>query len=198
MPRKPDPTRRRLELELDEDLIEAIGQSIAGQVAKAQRVAVRAALELDREDKDDKRTGALAIQRALAQAGRLAEFSEVLLAAWVDAGGKAPTVAAMVVAEAATVVEAPTPEPSREETIAGLRAELDRLNGDEDPSPPTPAPPPPGAVHSLADAPPALPTVADVAAEAARAIATGGAEDKHVTATDVDDALAAIDGSGTP
>lgn len=198
MPRKPDPTRRRLELELDEDLVDAIGESIAGQVAKAQRVAVRAALELDREDKDDKRTGALAIQRALAQAGRLAEFSEVLLAAWVAAGGKAPAAAAQVVAEATTVVEAPAAEPSREETIAGLRAELDRLNGAEPEDDPGPVAPP-GAVHSLAEPPP-VPTgdVEAVAAEAARAIATGGAEDKAVTATDVDDALAAIDGSGTP
>lgn len=116
---------RTLTVTVDDATLEAVRAALEAQAGTAQRAAMRAAVELDEEATKDKRPGALTIVKALTDAGRLAGFSERLLAAWVAADGPTP---AGELADLAAATTAPPAPPPRDP--AAIREELRRVNGD--------------------------------------------------------------------
>jgi septum formation inhibitor MinC len=153
---------RTITIRLDEDTLEAAADLLARQIDRAQRVTAAAAreLELDETTKD-KRTPALAIVKELARAGRLAMLSEELRAGWEAAGDPAAEAARHLelVARGAAAGE-PMPR-NREEFIAALRADADRVNSADPLNPDQPAAP-----SELVDAEPDTDALAELDLEA--------------------------------
>lgn len=111
---------------VDADLVDEVRAALSAEVARAQRVATKAAAELVAETDKDPRSGAVAIARSLATAARLAQFSENLLGAWANADGTIPpAVADAVVDQAERTVKTPRRRRTKAEIEADVKAQAE-------------------------------------------------------------------------
>lgn len=116
-----------IKVKLDADTLGAAREVLKAQIERAQRIAMGAARELESENVKDPRTPALAIAKALAQAGRLAELADELARGWIAAGGEPPADVAADLAEEATKVTR-APARTRRQVLDATQAELDKVN----------------------------------------------------------------------
>lgn len=197
---------------VDADLVDEVRAALSAEVARAQRVATKAAAELVAETDKDPRSGAVAIARSLATAARLAQFSENLLAAWANADGTIPpAVADAVVDQAERTVKTPRRRRTKAEIEADVKAQAEAAaagaGGEPEPGPSGELglDPDPGmtreemiaATRAELDAlngeddPPPPPTLAEAAAAVAAQGPTPQPVDRAADA-DVAEALAAV------
>lgn len=138
-----------------EEELDALADELDAVAVRHQRAAMAAAVELENDDNvKDKRTGALAIFKTLAEAGRFTTWAiEVRdhrdATPWDAAAEAHVTALANAGVPASSIVpagelgldlpdHAPAEAPTRDEVLAGVAAHVAAVNGDDPDDPPTP------------------------------------------------------------
>jgi hypothetical protein len=139
------------------DELEELAAALDDLAVRHQRAAMTAAVELEADETvKDKRAGALAIFKTLAEAGRFTTWAseirdhrdavpqvdeteaEAHLAALAGAGVPGSTVVPAAELGLELPDHAPETAPTRDEVLAGVAAHVAAVNGDDPDDPPTP------------------------------------------------------------